>query len=152
MSLPGPGWRVDLPPMSAPVVEKKRSKKKKKGPAQPKAKVKPPVPMRPEVEVQQTVAGARKLAKVEEFTEALQMMVQAFEGLDDAEGVVPWEPGTLLAWAQGQRREVELMALFVVSLEDPGGVEFPMHEALQAWDDLSVLAFSTWANRVWWVR
>ena len=43
--------------------------------------MKPPVPMRPEVEVQQTVAGARKLAKGEEFTEALQLMVRAFEGL-----------------------------------------------------------------------
>ncbi len=75
------------------------------------------------------VAGARKLAKGEDFTEALQMMAQAFEGLDNAEGVVPWEPGTLLAWAQEQRREVELMALFVVSLEDPEGVELPMHEA-----------------------
>jgi hypothetical protein len=137
--------------MSVLVVEKRRTKKKK-GPAQPKAKVKPPVPMRPEVEVQKTVAGARKLAKGEDFTEALQMMAQAFEGLDNAEGVVPWEPGTLLAWAQEQRREVELMALFVVSLEDPEGVEFPMHEALQAWDNLSVLAFSTWAARVWWVR
>jgi len=137
--------------MGVPVVEKKR-KKKPKGPAQPKAKVKPPVPMRPEVEVQQTVAGARKLAKGEEFTEALQMMAQAFEGLDDAEGVVPWEPGTLLAWAQSQSRDVELMALFVVSLEDPDGAEFPMHEALQAWGPLSLLAFSTWASRVWWVR
>lgn len=137
--------------MTVPVVEKKRSKKKK-GPAQPKAKVKPPVPMRPEVEVQQTVAGAGKLAKGEDFTGALQMMVQAFEELDDAEGVVPWEPGTLLTWAQGQSREVELMAMFVVSLEDPEGTEFPMHEALQAWGALSLLAFSTWANRVWWVR
>ncbi len=44
--------------------------------------MKPLVPMRPEVEVQQTVAGARNVAN---FTEALQMMVQAFEGLD-AEG------------------------------------------------------------------
>jgi len=63
-----------------------------------------------------------------------------------------WEPVTLLTWTQGQSREVEPMAMFVVSLEDPEGTEFPMHEALQAWATLSLLAFSTWANRVWWVR
>ncbi len=64
--------------------------------------------------------------------------------------MTPWEPGTLLAWAQEQRRAVELMVLFVVSLEDPEGVAFPVHEALRAWGDLSRLAFSTWASRVWW--
>ncbi len=42
------------------------------------------------------------------------------------------------------------MVLFVVSLEDPEGVAFPVHEALRAWGDLSRLAFSTWASRVWW--
>lgn len=78
--------------------------------------------------------------------------LSSFFGKGDVDGVVPWEPGTLLAWAQEQRREVELMALFVVSLEGSEGVAFPMHEALQTWDDLSVLAFSTWAARVWWVR
>lgn len=134
----------------APVIEKKR-RKKKKGPAQPQPKKKPSVPMRPEVEVQQTVAGARKLAKAGDYTAALQMMAQAFEGLDDAAGVDPWEPGTFLAWAQEQPRPVELMALFIVSLEDPHGVVFPLHEALLSWDELGRVAFSTWAMRAWWV-
>ncbi len=133
--------------MPVPVVEKKR--RKKSPPPQFKPKVKP-ADTRPEVQVQKTAAAARKLARDGAFTEALQMMVQAFEGLDDAKGVEPWEPGTLLAWAQGQSRRVELMALFVVSLEDPEGAAFPMHEALHVWDELSRLAFSTWASRVWW--
>ena len=130
-----------------PVIEKKR--KKPQPPPSSKPKVKQD--MRPEVEVQQTAAAARKLATKEgDATGALEMMAQAFEGLDDAEGVEPWEPGTLLAWAQDQPRPVELMALFVVSLEDPHGAAFPVHEALQAWDELSRLAFSSWAARVWW--
>ena len=73
---------------------------KKKGPAQPKAKVKPPVPMRSELEVQQTVARAWKLAKAEDFTEALQMMAQAawasaWEG--PAGGAFAEAPGGVLA-------------------------------------------------------
>ena len=138
---------------SAPVIEKKRKRKKK--PARPQPQPKPKVKQvdtRPEVQVQQTAAAARRLAKEGDDTAALQMMAQAFEALDDAEGVEPWEPGTFLAWAQEQPRPVELMALFVVSLEDPRGVPFPMHDALLCWDELSRLAFSTWAIRAWWIE
>ena len=58
-------------------------------------------------------------------------MVAAFDDLRDAEAVDPWEPGTLLAWASEQPRPVELMARFVVSLEDPDDGAFPVHEALR---------------------
>ena len=139
--------------MSDPVVEHKRRKKKTK--AKPKASPAPntkkPVDDRPEVLVQKTVAAARKLAAEGAHTEALQRMARAFEPLADAEGLDPWEPGTLLAWASEQPRSVELMARFVVSLEDPEDAAFPIHEALQSWDALGRLAFSTWAMRVWWV-
>ena len=133
--------------MSGPTIEKKRRKKKPQPPPLPKKKV---VDNRPEVLVQKTVAGARKLALDGEHTEALQMMAEAFEALDDAEGVDPWEPGTLLAWGSEQPRPVELMARFVVSLEDPDDAAFPIHEALQSWDDLGRLAFATWSARAWW--
>ena len=73
------------------------------------------------------------------------------EALTGADGLDPWEPGTLLAWASAQPRPVELMARFVVSLEDPEDAAFPIHEALQSWDALGRLAFSTWAMRAWWV-
>lgn len=143
--------------MSDPVVEHKRRKKKTKAnpKANPKASPAPntkkPVDDRPEVLVQKTVAAARKLAAEGAHTEALQRMARAFEPLADAEGLDPWEPGTLLAWASEQTRSVELMARFVVSLEDPEDAAFPIHEALQSWDALGRLAFSTWAMRVWWV-
>ena len=136
--------------MSEPTVENKRRKKKRKvapSPPQPKKKV---VDNRPEVLVQKTAASARKLAAGGEHTQALQMMAQAFEQLDAADGIDPWEPGTLLAWASSQPRPVELMARFVVSLEDPDDAAFPIHEALQSWDELSRLAFATWATRAWW--
>ena len=138
--------------MSEPTVEHKRRKKKPKA----KAKVTPPPPKkkpvddRPEVFVQQTAAAARKLAAEGSHTEALQTMARAFEALAGADGLDPWEPGTLLAWASAQPRPVELMARFVVSLEDPEDAAFPIHEALQSWDELSRLAFATWAIRVWW--
>ncbi len=132
--------------MPEPTIERKRPKKKPQ-PPQPKKKV---IDNRPEVLVQKTVAGARKLALGGEHTRALQMMAEAFEGLDDAEGIDPWEPGTLLAWGSEQPRPVELMARFVFSLEDPDDAAFPIHEALQSWDELGRLAFATWATRVWW--
>jgi len=135
--------------MPEPTVEKKRSKKKPKAPPSPPPKKKV-VDNRPEVLVQKTAAAARKLAANGEHTEALQMMAQAFEKLDEAEGIDPWEPGTLLAWASDQPRPVELMARFVVSLEDPDDAGFPIHEALKSWDELSRLAFATWDVRVWW--
>ena len=135
--------------MSEPIVETKKRKKKEKALASPPPKKKV-IENRPEVLVQKTVAGARKLAAAGEHTEALQMMAEAFEALDNADGVDPWEPGTLLAWASAQPRPVELMARFVVSLEDPDDAAFPIHEALQNWDELGRLAFATWANRVWW--
>lgn len=139
--------------MSEPVVEHKRRKKKSKAKPKtsPPAKKAKPVDDRPEVLVQKTAAAARKLAAAGAHTEALQTMAQAFEPLTDAEGLDPWEPGTLLAWASAQPRSVELMARFVVSLEDPEDAAFPIHEALQSWDALGRLAFSTWAMRVWWV-
>ena len=136
--------------MSESTVENKRRKKKRKPappPPQPKKKVED---NRPEVLVQKTAAAARKLAADGSHTEALQMMAQAFEQLDEADGIDPWEPGTLLAWASSQPRHVELMARFVVSLEDPDDAAFPIHEALKSWDELSRLAFATWAIRVWW--
>ena len=107
-------------------------------------------PVRPEVLVQKTAAAARRLAKERRYTEALQMMAQAFEAIDDADGLDPWEPGSLLTWASAQPRPVELMARFVVSLEDPDDAGFPIHEAMRCWDPLSRLAFSTWAMQVWW--
>jgi hypothetical protein len=137
--------------MSEPTVEHKRRKKKPKSKAAPPPPKKKVVDNRPEVFVQKTAAAARKLANDGKHTEALQKMAQAFESLANADGLDPWEPGTLLAWASGQDRPVELMARFIVSLEDPDDAAFPIHDALQSWDELSRLAFATWATRVWWV-
>ncbi len=46
-------------------------------------------------------------------------MAEAFDGLDDADGVDPWDPAMLLAWSEAQPRDIQYAARFVLSLARP---------------------------------
>lgn len=102
------------------------------------------------IAVQKTVKMARGLAVDGESIGALQAMAEAFDGLDDAEGVDPWEPGVLLGWSASQPRDIQHAVLFVLGLADPK-IEFRIHAAMQEWDDMARLAFTSWALKPWWV-
>lgn len=106
-------------------------------------------PPAPHAVIQQGVKAARLLHLDGEPSRAIVALARVFPGLRAADGVQPWDPDRLRRWASHQLRDVELAALFVLSVAEPG-VDFPMHEALVEWDDYSRIAFTTWVMKPWW--
>lgn len=81
---------------------------------------------------------------------AIRMLAEAFVGLDDADGLDPWDPVTFAAWGEARpTRDVQLSVLFLLSVAQPREIVFPLQEAIDKWDELSRVAFATWVNRPW---